>query len=789
MKNEKSYEISLFLISSALLSLEIALMRVLRVEGFGNFTFSAIAIALTGFGAGGTIVFLLRPRFRGRERLVCAVSSVVFIFTLGFGFWISKEITFDPLRIAWDVTQLHRLLLRYFIYAVPFIAGSIFVVLSFTILRPGRAYFFNLTGSGLGVGVILLCFYVIDSHTIFIVPMLFAIACFALLIIGSRLSVPSLTLFIALIAAGFGFFSKGFINILPYKGIMLALNFPDARIDARRISPFGTLEVVKSSMIRGASGLSLAFSGRLPDQMGLFLDGDRISTIDRIEGMHSLHYLRYQPQSAVYALHTHPSVFQIGLGGGGAAARAVLHSAKNIVISEQNPQLIELLARTYAHYNDSLMYTPGLEVVRTGARNYLRKSDLRWDVIEISEPDGRAASVGGIYATDTDYTMTVEACEEFVSRLSERGTLSVTVLLKYPPRKLLKIVAIAKTALEKMNLDPEKNILVLRGWASGTVLVKKTPFTEEDIEKIRRFCAARMFDIVYFHGMHPSEANQYNVVKDAYYSVSVREIFTNFDRFTAEYPFNIEPNTDNRPFFGYFFRVKKIVQLYQQVGHQWMLAIEGGYLILFSTFVVTVFIAFALILAPLSLAGKRIRGGALKIFLYFCFIALSYMCVEIVIINKYTRYLVNPIYSSSVTIATLVVSSGFGSRTSDRLARLNRKILMFPVFFIVAYFTALLLLVDRVYQSFDTASLLPMILFSMLLLAPLGFAMGFPFPLALSRLRGRGDDSVPWAWSINSYFSVIASTGAVIIASNAGFLWTGLSAVLLYAGSIFVFPD
>jgi hypothetical protein len=789
MKNEKSYEIALFCISSALLSLEISLMRVLRIEGFGNFTFSAIALALTGFGAGGTIVFLLGPRFRGKERLVCIVSSVVFTLTLGFGFWISKEIIFDPLRIVWDVTQLYRLLLRYFIYAVPFISGSIFVVISFTTLRPGRAYFFNLTGSGLGVVAVLFCFYVIDAHAIFVVPMIFASAGLLLLLLGSRLTYLYLLLLIAAVAAGFGFLAMGSINILPYKGIMLALNLPDARIDTRRISPFGTLQVVKSSTIRIASGLSLAFSGTLPDQMALFLDGDQVSSIDRREGSSSPQYLRYQPQSAVYVLYPHPAVFQVGLGGGGGAARAVLHSAKKIVVSEKNPQLIELLRRTYSRYNGALISNPGLDVVRTGARTYLRKTDTRWELIEISEPDGRAASVGGIYAADTDYILTEEAFTEFLESLTERGTLSITVLLKYPPRKLLKLVAIAKTALEKKDLDPRKNILVLRGWASGTVLVKKHPFTEEEIQKIKNFCNTRMFDLVYYEGMRMDEANQYNVVKGAYYAVNVQEIFSDFDRFSRDYPFNIRPNSDNRPFFGYFFRINKILQLYRIAGHQWMLAIEGGYLILFATFAVTVFVAFALILVPLPLAGKRIRGGTLKIILYFSFIALSYMFVEIVIINKYTRYLANPIYSSSVTIATLVVSSGFGSRVSDRLSRWSRKTVMYPVFFILAYIAFMLFFVDHVYQSLESVGFLPMILFAMLLLAPLGFAMGFPFPVAMSRLRIRGDDSIPWAWSINSYFSVIASTGAMILASNAGLLWTGLCAVVLYAGALLVFPE
>ncbi|MCK5569925.1 MAG: hypothetical protein KAJ15_09420, partial [Spirochaetes bacterium] len=108
-------------------------MRVLRVEGFGNFTFSAIALALTGFGAGGTIVFLLKKYLSGREKTASLFSAVIFIFTLGLGYYISGRISFDPLRIIWDKNQLFRLLIRYFIYTVPFIAGSTFIVLAFSV--------------------------------------------------------------------------------------------------------------------------------------------------------------------------------------------------------------------------------------------------------------------------------------------------------------------------------------------------------------------------------------------------------------------------------------------------------------------------------------------------------------------------------------------------------------------------------------------------------------------------------------------------------------------------------
>ena len=117
---------ALFFTSSSLLALEISLMSVLRVEGFGNFTFSAIALALTGFGAGGTLVFLLKKYFLKKELSVSLFAPAVFLFTLGLGYYISGYISFDPLRLVWDINQLLYLLLRFFIYTIPFIAGSTF---------------------------------------------------------------------------------------------------------------------------------------------------------------------------------------------------------------------------------------------------------------------------------------------------------------------------------------------------------------------------------------------------------------------------------------------------------------------------------------------------------------------------------------------------------------------------------------------------------------------------------------------------------------------------------------
>jgi len=107
------YRISLFFISAALLALEISLMRVLKVEGWGNFTYTAIALALLGFGASGTLFSIWGRKAASREYSVSLLLSAGFILFLGLGSYLSPFVIFDPLRVVWDLSQLYRLLLRY----------------------------------------------------------------------------------------------------------------------------------------------------------------------------------------------------------------------------------------------------------------------------------------------------------------------------------------------------------------------------------------------------------------------------------------------------------------------------------------------------------------------------------------------------------------------------------------------------------------------------------------------------------------------------------------------------
>ena len=68
----------------------------------------------------------------------------------------------------------------------------------------------------------------------------------------------------------------------------------------------------------------------------------------------------------------------------------------------------------------------------------------------------------------------------------------------------------------------------------------------------------------------------------------------------------------------------------------------------------------------------------------------------------------------------------------------------------------------------------------LVLIAPLAFAMGLPFPLGLQWFGTRSAALVPWAWGVNGCASVLASPLAMIIAMQWGFVLTVTAAAACY---------
>jgi hypothetical protein len=76
----------------------------------------------------------------------------------------------------------------------------------------------------------------------------------------------------------------------------------------------------------------------------------------------------------------------------------------------------------------------------------------------------------------------------------------------------------------------------------------------------------------------------------------------------------------------------------------------------------------------------------------------------------------------------------------------------------------------------------------MLLVTPLGFAMGMPFPSGLRRAGRAGLPAAPFYWGLNGILSVAGSIATMLIAVNLGFRAAMIAGAAGYAGAAWAAP-
>ena len=144
-------------------------------------------------------------------------------------------------------------------------------------------------------------------------------------------------------------------------------------------------------------------------------------------------------------------------------------------------------------------------------------------------------------------------------------------------------------------------------------------------------------------------------------------------------------------------------------------------------------------------------------------------------------FLHHPLYAAAVVLSGFLLFAGLGSRYANRFQqqagpRAVLKIVLLLGFFVLSYVA----LLPGLFNAMAGLSELVRILVSMLLIMPVAFCMGMPFPLALERVSVCAPALVPWAWAINGCASTISAVVAVLLAIHFGFSSLALLAVLLY---------
>ena len=520
----------------------------------------------------------------------------------------------------------------------------------------------------------------------------------------------------------------------------------------------------------------------------MFTDADGMSAITRYDGNpESIAYLADVTAALPYQLLDEPDVLVLGAGGGSDVLLALYHDAARVDAVELNPQMSAFVAEVFADFAGRVYDDPRVTVHTAEARGFAAQNDRLYDLIQIGLLDSFAAAGSGVQALNESYLYTVEALSEYIGDLEDGGLLAITRWIKSPPRDNLKLAAIAIEAIERSGADPARHLAVIRSWNTVTLMVRNGEFSSDDIGVIREFARSRSFDTVYFPGIDSRDANRFNLLDRPWLFEGIQAMLGDgADAWFSDYKYFIEPATDDRPYFSHFFKWRSLAEVLALRGAGGAGLIEWAYLIVVATLVQAVVVGGLLILLPLATMSRTWTGG-LRYGSYFFLLGLAFLFVEIAFIQKFTLFLSHPLYSVAVVLASFLVFAAAGSAYSAGMRSAAVARAFRPVTIAVAgvvgvaivYLFALPPLFAWLIGVTDSLR----ILLSVVLIAPLAFCMGMPFPLGLRQVAEDAPDFVPWAWGINGFASVISAVLATLLAIHFGFTVVIALALLLYVAA------
>ncbi len=783
----KHIKLTIFLTSFTILCYEIILTRIFTITQWQNLSSLIICLALLGFGASGTFLVIFRKVISRNLDFFIWFLLLLYPVTLISGFIIFCKIPFNPFEIGINNLQVWNFFFQFLVLGIPFFLGANVIGIALTKFPTGKIYFSNLVGSGFGAIFVILVSFILHPFLILTVIISISFLCLIIFSINLKKKILLLSILISILLITLFAYSFDHLNlkqISQYKSISRTLNLPEAKILEERYSPLGLVQVVEAKGFRSTIGLSLVSPFEIPEQKGIFFDGSSVSPITPFAGNKSkIEYLNYLPSILPYVLlenYRKEKALIVGVGGGEGILKAILHDFKGIQGLEINRDVINLMKNEFSEFSGNIYNLPNVRIINKEARGFIKTSQEKYNLIEISMLDAFNTASAGTSSMNESYLYTVESIKDFYEHLEDNGILAISRWILTPPRDNLKMLNTCARALRDLEIENiKKHIIFIRSMQAATLIISKKQFSEKQIANTKSFCNSKLFNIIYYEGISENEVNRFIKLEEPLYYRAAENILSGTDKnFITDYDFEIKAATDNKPYFYNFFKPKLLKQI-SQFGVSKIPFTEWGYLILILLLIPVILISSVFIILPLIFIKSSEKRLNLKIIFYFGLLGIGFFFIEMPLIQKLVLFLSHPTYSLSVIISGLLLFSGLGSYFSDRIFKEKNRILFASLlvsFIILIYLGFFKYLLPELIQL----NIFFKILITILLLMPLGFFMGIPFPQAVNFLKRINQSKVPWAWGINGFFSVISILSATICAIVFGFNIVFLVACVCY---------
>ncbi len=781
MKGSKLVIIAL--ISVTLIALELVWTRIFSAEFFYTFAFLVLSLAIMGLGMGALALrlfsFLHRERYLGVTLSVTGLMSLlspILVFQLG--------LRFSQLFNSW--AMVGKLILTVFLLSSAFFFGGIAIAMLFRNYHREipRLYMADLLGAGAGVlcAIILMNRLGTPAATFLIaLPVLLA----ALLTSGRWLKVIP----VALAAAVF--------ILCPYAGTLLEVEREEhgpviyKHWDAMaKIKLFDFSEHYRGINVDNVANSPVyRFDGNWdrPDSMKFEWGIDASYLIDQFdscvflslgsgggtdvlqalqEGATEIHAVEVNPHVNKMMLYGDPSGYVSDVPRAADATTqdsTAKHSTPEDSAAEDPVKVDSSQGNstasvvTLAEYSGYIYHDPRVKVVTEDARIYVRRHKKKFDVIYSLASNTWAALASGSFALAESYLFTTEAFQDYWEALSDSGFMMMEHQF-YMPRMVSEVM----DALDELGVEDVRShfaVYDLPQMRRNILLLSKRPLNDEILNHAFGELTAEKYEAI--HLLYPVRDS----LKDSLISQIVERGWEDAADLAA---IDISPCTDNRPF---------IAQMGMWKNFHWnelekVLPYEFFGFPLSQIIIVVILLVVILLAIPLNLVPYLTNGDHLRAvpWLYFFIIGAAFMAVEVVLIQKYTFFVGPSVYAIAAILLTLLIGSGIGSRfakrTGDKTAFL--AIITLLLLDVLAY--------RYIIHGLDGLEMFSRILITVLLIFPLGFFMGMPFPKGALRVGALID----WGFAVNGAASVLGATFILLVAITSGFTVALLLGAFLY---------
>ena len=778
----------LLLISLSTLLLQLTLIRVFDIVLTPNYAYMVVSSAIFAYGLAGiwlSIAPMKNPSAKlQRCALLCALSVAAVILVLNHVPFDFTKIDDDPVRQLFFVTILYVSLI------VPFFLSGLIISGLFTEFHQHaqQLYFFDLGGAALGCLLVVPILPGYGPAGIFLVVA-------ALYLFTTILLRKSRLWYAALVVGAVGFL----VAYPPLRGEYLEIKGHTSKrgvieakqqgfIEYTRWDPVSKIEVVGGPQ-PNPNSKHIAYDGGNQSSYFFGFDGDFEALRERIDaGPGNLEFWGRKVLVSHYLKQgTEADVLVLGSAGGQEVKAALTYDAGSVTGVELVKTVVDLGLNGYGDYIGGIFRDPRVSVLHGEGRSFLRSSGRTFDVIQIFSNHTSSSIANGYGAMSPVYLQTVEAYVEYFEHLATDGILHINH--HYYPR-MLTTAAHAWERMGRTEFGAHTLVLeVAEGRYSGslpTMLIKMSPWTRDEVARVLEFLEEG-YQIVF----HPID-RQGNLIPTDQILDAESSLYTDSEH-------RLYPSTDDRPYFGFVRKTLRPLDHSRSPFLDWGTAslqnsqlrgpIPMDLIHLVVVGLIALVFAAASILIPLrfSEAGRASWDGKAFTLLYFSCLGAGFIILELTLIQIFIKLIGYPVYTYSTVVFSLLAAAGCGSFIAGKSGPARGRRWILPFVAIIVLYTVFGLSFPFLFDLFLSSGVAVRILVSIVLLAPLGFFLGVPFPMGIALIGKRQRAAVPWAWGMNGMFTVIGGLASVLLSLFYGFRFTLFAALLLYALAFWAF--